>query len=138
MAAELYELEKVEVGIEDYKNNYTRFFVIGKGQTQRQKADLEKKYKTSLVFALIDKPGALLDCLSEFGKRKINLVKLESRPRRLQGTQGFNYIFYLDFEGHYQDENCQAALLDLLSKAAFVKLQGSYPKAVNEAPGDKN
>tara|TARA_B110000285_G_C14564468_1_gene355012 strand:- start:190 stop:378 length:189 start_codon:yes stop_codon:yes gene_type:complete len=61
--------------------------------------------KTSIVFALIDAPGALLGCLGEFGKRNINLVKLESRPRRrVTGTSGFNYVFYLDFEGHYADE----------------------------------
>jgi chorismate mutase/prephenate dehydratase len=53
------------------------------------------------VFALLDKPGALLDALSEFKERKINLVKLESRPRRLEGAEGFNYTFYLDFAGHY-------------------------------------
>ena len=99
----------------------------------REENEKDKLYKTSLVFALIDKPGALLDCLSEFGKRKINIVKLESRPKR-SGSQGFNYTFYLDFEGHYQDPNCQAALLDLLSKAAFVKLQGSYPRGqVNDS-----
>ena len=86
LAADLYGLEKVQVGIEDYKNNYTRFFVIGKHQPVRDDSDLTKEYKTSLVFALLDKPGALLDALSEFKERKINLVKLESRPRRLEGT----------------------------------------------------
>lgn len=106
LAADLYGLEKVQVGIEDFKNNYTRFFVIGKHQPVRDDSDLAKEYKTSLVFALLDKPGALLDALSEFKERKINLVKLESRPRRLEGTQGFNYTFYLDFAGHYQDPNC--------------------------------
>ena len=80
--------------------------MIGKHQPVRDDSDLAKEYKTSLVFALLDKPGALLDALSEFKERKINLVKLESRPRRLEGTQGFNYTFYLDFAGHYQDPNC--------------------------------
>jgi prephenate dehydratase len=75
LAAELYGLEKVECGIEDYKHNYTRFFVIGKGNCERQKGDT-RPYKTSVIFALPDKPGALLDCLEEFGKRNINLSKL--------------------------------------------------------------
>ena len=71
-----------------------------------------------------------MECLEEFGKRKINLCKLESRPRRrFLGSTGFSYVFYLDFEGHYEDDNVAAALLSLLSKAAFVKLQGSYPMA---------
>lgn len=75
LAAELYGLEKVQVGIEDYKHNYTRFFVIGKGNCDRSEGDT-RPYKTSLIFACIDKPGALLDCLDEFGKRNINLCKL--------------------------------------------------------------
>ena len=123
----MYGLEVVQVGIEDYKQNFTRFFVIGKGDSLHP---ANVKMKTSVVFAVIDAPGALMDCLGEFGRRNINLVKLESRPRRrLMGSVGFNYVFYLDFEGHYADENCAAALLSLLSKSAFVKLQGSYPMA---------
>ena len=79
--------------------------------------------KTSVVFAVIDAPGALMSCLSGFSDGKINLLKLESRPRRrFIGTPGFNYTFYLDSEGHFNDENCAAALLNLMSKAAFVKL----------------
>ena len=127
LAAEMYGLEVVKEGIEDYKRNFTRFFVIGKGDAERKQG---VKMKTSVVFAVIDAPGALMSCLSGFSDGKINLLKLESRPRRrFTGTPGFNYIFYLDFEGHYNDEQCAAALLNLMSKAAFVKLQGSYPMA---------
>ena len=102
LAAEMYGLELVKEGIEDYQNNFTRFFIIGKGHADRKP---NIKMKTSIVFALIDSPGALMECLGEFGRRNINLMKLESRPRRrVTGIAGFNYVFYLDFEGHYADE----------------------------------
>jgi prephenate dehydratase len=82
--------------------------------------------KTSLVFAVRHSPGALYGCLGEFASRKINLTKIESRPRR---NQPWQYLFYLDFEGHWQDAPCEAALLGLLRQAAFVKMLGSYPAA---------
>ena len=98
LAADLYGLEVVQVGIEDYKQNFTRFFVIGKGDALHPEG---AKMKTSVVFAVIDQPGALMECLGPFGERNINLLKLESRPRRKVDAPGFNYVFYLDFEGHY-------------------------------------
>ena len=120
LAAEMYGLEIVEEGIEDYKRNFTRFFVIGKGDAEKRQG---VKMKTSVVFAVIDAPSALMSCLQGFSDGEINLLKLESRPRRrFIGTPGFNYVFYLDFEGHYNDEKCASALLNLMSKAAFVKL----------------
>jgi prephenate dehydratase len=64
--------------------------------------------------------------MGEFATRGINLTKLESRPRR---NRPWHYVFYLDFEGHWQDPTCQQALVGLLSRAAFVKLLGSYPAA---------
>ena len=121
LAAEIYNLEIVQQGIEDLHFNITRFFVIGKGDAQ-QRPDS----KTSLVFATPHSPGALYSCLGEFAERNINLVKLESRPRR---NRPWQYVFYLDFEGHWQEPDCSAAVLGLLNRAAFVKMLGSYPAA---------
>lgn len=122
LAARTYGLEVVQEGIEDLTFNYTRFFVVGKGDATRT----DQPMKTSLIFATPHSPGALYACLGEFASRSVNLVKLESRPRR---NRPWQYVFYLDFEGHFQDEACSQAVLGLLSRAAFVKLLGSFPAA---------
>ncbi len=121
LAGEIYGLETVQSGIEDLQHNYTRFFIIGKGEAERT-----ENAKTSLVFATPHSPGALHGCLGEFAQRGINLMKIESRPRR---NRPWQYVFYLDFAGHWQDADCGAALLGLLNRAAFVKLLGSFPPA---------
>lgn len=121
LAAEIYGLEVLAAGIEDLAFNYTRFFIIGRGDPPPT-----ERAKTSLVFATAHSPGALVACLNEFASRGINLTKLESRPRR---NRPWHYVFYLDFEGHWQDEPCRAALVGLLARAAFIKLLGSYPAA---------
>ena len=126
LAAQHYGLQIVEEGIEDLRHNYTRFFVIGKGEAQTQ-----DNVKTSLVFAVPDTPGSLYGALSEFANRAINLVKLESRPRR---NRPWHYVFYLDFQGHWQDPSCSAAIVGLLNRAAFVKLLGSYPAGRQPEP----
>ncbi len=126
LAADIYDLEIVQQGIEDLHFNFTRFFVIGKGDAQQS-----QNSKTSLVFATPHSPGALYACLGEFAERNINLVKLESRPRR---NRPWQYVFYLDFEGHWQESDCSAAVLGLLNRAAFVKMLGSYPAAVQPTP----
>ncbi len=128
LAAEIYDLEILAPGIEDMAFNYTRFFVIGRGEPPRT-----ERSKTSLVFATPHSPGALVACLDEFASRGINLTKLESRPRR---NRPWHYVFYLDFEGHWQDEKQREALVALLARAAFVKLLGSYPAA--EMPDVRN
>ena len=128
LAAEIYNLEILAPGIEDMAFNYTRFFVIGRGDPPRA-----EKSKTSLVFATTHSPGALVACLNEFASRGINLTKLESRPRR---NRPWHYVFYLDFEGHWQDKKQREALVALLARAAFVKLLGSYPAA--EMPDIRN
>ena len=120
-AARIYGLEIVQQGIEDLHYNFTRFFLVGKGD-----AEPAPHSKTSLVFATPHSPGALYACLGEFAERNINLAKLESRPRR---NRPWQYVFYLDFMGHWQDPDCSAAILGLLNRAAFVKMLGSYPAA---------
>ena len=121
LAAETYGLNVLDVGIEDYPFNYTRFFVLGTSTPPPA-----GKSKTSLIFAVAHRPGALYQSLGVFASRGINLTKLESRPRR---NRPWEYIFYLDFEGHASDPQCREALLDLLEKATFVKVLGSYPAA---------
>ena len=117
LAAKVYGLEIVQEGIEDMRHNYTRFFVVGKGD-----APVKGNTKTSLVFAVPNTAGSLYDTLGEFASRKINLTKLESRPRR---NRPWQYVFYLDFDGHWQDPDASAALVRVLSRAAFVKLLGA-------------
>ncbi|MBK8045973.1 MAG: prephenate dehydratase [Anaerolineales bacterium] len=121
LAAEYYGLEVVEERIEDLQNNYTRFFVVGLGEPAHA-----ERCKTSLVFAVPNTPGSLYHALGEFAERKVNLTKLESRPRRGRPWQ---YVFYLDLDGHWQDPAISAAIVGLLNRAAFVKLLGSYQAA---------
>lgn len=121
LAAQSYGLEIVEEGIEDLHNNHTRFFVVS-----REEAPRPERAKTSLVFAVPNTPGALFAALETFATRRINLCKIESRPRRGKPWQ---YVFYLDFDGHWQDPPAADAMIRLLSQAAFVKLLGSYPAA---------
>ncbi|MFC1960445.1 prephenate dehydratase [Chloroflexota bacterium] len=120
-AADLYGLEVLEPNIEDVPFNFTRFFVLGMDDAAKA-----ERSKTSLVFATRHRPAALYSCLVEFAEREINLTKIESRPRR---NRPWEYIFYLDFEGHWQDPICEAGLVALLRKASFVKMLGSYPAA---------
>lgn len=119
LAAELYDLEIAAPEIEDVPFNFTRFFLLGHDDPQPSEYN-----KTSLVFAVRHRPSALYDCLGEFASRGINLTKIESRPRR---NRPWEPIFFLDFEGYWRDEPCQEALMQLLQKASFVKMLGSYP-----------
>jgi prephenate dehydratase len=121
LAAEMYGLEIVARNIEDFHFNYTRFFVLSMDDPPRP-----QRPKTSLVFSARHQPGTLYDSLGEFATRGINLTKIESRPRR---NRPWQYLFYLDFEGHWQDPECEAAIMALLRRSSFVKMLGSYPAA---------
>ena len=127
LAAELYQLEVLEPKIEDASFNYTRFFVIGVDDPPRGEYN-----KTSIVFATRHEPAALYVCLGELATRGINLTKVESRPRR---NRPWEPIFFVDFEGHWRDANCQEALTALLQRASFVKMLGSYPAVEGELVG---
>ena len=126
-SAELYDLEVLAPNIEDAPYNYTRFFVVGTTHAPRSRYN-----KTSIVFATRHETCALYDCLGELATRGINFTKVESRPRR---NRPWEPIFFVDFEGHWSDENCQRALVGLLQRSAFVQLLGSYPGARGELVG---
>ncbi len=128
LAAEIYQLEILKEEIEDASFNYTRFFVLGNDDPPRA-----QRSKTSLIFSARHLPGSLYHCLGEFAERNINLTKIESRPRR---NRPWQYLFYLDFEGHWQDPVAEAALLGLLRRAGMVKMLGSYPMATTPTPDD--
>jgi chorismate mutase/prephenate dehydratase len=121
MSATLYGLQIVKKKIEDNPNNFTRFLVIGRRSPDRSGGD-----KTSIMFSVRDEPGILYRMLEPFSKRGINLSKIESRPMK---TKAWEYIFFLDMEGHIQEENVQAAVEDLKTCCQFLKVLGSYPKA---------
>ncbi|MEM3574144.1 MAG: prephenate dehydratase [Candidatus Bathyarchaeia archaeon] len=121
LAAELNGMEILERGIEDSKNNFTRFLAISKADFPPTGSD-----KTSIIFSVENKPGALYRALEEFAKRDINLTKIESRPTK---RRPWEYVFYVDFEGHREDEKCKEALECLRLKASFLKVLGSYPMA---------
>jgi prephenate dehydratase len=120
LAAQHYGLQILDRGVEDW-DNFTRFFVIG-----REEPPPTEKSKTSIVFATRHIPGALYACMGEFASRGINLTKLESRPDR---KRPWHYVFYLDFEGHWQDPHCKESLANLLGLTSFLKVLGSYPAA---------
>jgi chorismate mutase/prephenate dehydratase len=120
-AAEIYGMKIIAREIEDNPHNFTRFFVLSREDSPPTGND-----KTSIVFSLKHKPGALYDCLREFATRKINLTKLESRPTR---HQPWEYNFYMDFSGHREEKEVGEALKALEEHAVFVKILGSYPKA---------
>lgn len=121
-AAQLYGLKLIAKEIEDHPEAETRFVLIGRGVPAATGHD-----KTSIVcFQREDRPGSLLAILQEFAARAINLTKLESRPTK--AALG-DYCFFIDVEGHIEDELVADCLRTLMAKQADVKFLGSYPVA---------
>jgi chorismate mutase/prephenate dehydratase len=119
-AADIYGMTVIASEIEDNPHNFTRFFILSRDDAPPTGND-----KTSIVFSLKHKPGALYDCLKEFAASGINLTKLESRPTR---HQPWEYNFYMDISGHREDESIRQALAKLDELSIFVKVLGSYPR----------
>jgi prephenate dehydratase len=124
IAAEIYGGRILRRNIEDDRANFTRFFLLARPGTIKPPAKA-KDWKTTLVFATRNVPGALFRSLSVFALRDINLMRIESRPLR---GKPWEYLFYLDFLGHVDDERSQKALGHLAELADFLRVLGSYPK----------
>ncbi len=122
VAADLYGLNIIEKNIEDEPNNTTRFMIIGKQQPQSTGLD-----KTSLVLSIGNQSGALHKILEPFATYNISMTHIESRPSR-QGL--WDYVFFIDIEGHQHDENITKALENLKNNVTLLNILGSYPKAV--------
>jgi arogenate/prephenate dehydratase len=123
-AAQVYQLEVVLEKLEDNPANFTRFLALAKKPLSLEDPEIGD-YKTSIVFHLLNKPGALFKAMSVFALRDIDLTKIESRP--IQGKP-WDYSFYIDFAGHAQARICNRALEHLAELATFLRIFGSYPR----------
>jgi chorismate mutase / prephenate dehydratase len=120
-AAALYGLKVIAANIEDESKNTTRFLVISTQDAARSGRD-----KTSLVMSTRNVPGAMHELLTPLAANQVSMTRLESRPSR---TGLWEYVFYVDIEGHQGDANVARALAELEQKASFMKNLGSYPAA---------
>ena len=118
-AAQIYNLDVLKNSIQDFKMNTTRFLVIG-----HDNCNLTKNDKTSIVFSIVNKPGALYSILQIFNEHKINLTKLETRPTK---NNPWHYNYFIDFEGHIEEASVSKALSTLKQNSTFLKILGSYP-----------
>ncbi len=119
LAAKVYKLNILTRDIEDSPHNITRFMVIGKADVPATGND-----RTSIMFSIKDKVGALVDMLTPFKKYNINLTKIESRPSK---KRAWDYYFYIDLQGHISSMPVKKALDELERKCKFLKILGSYP-----------
>ncbi len=118
-AARIYNLKLAARDIEDGKHNFTRFLVISKEYPARTGRD-----KTSIMFSVKDRPGALYDILAPLKKAGINLTKIESRPSK---RKAWEYIFFVDMRGHIQDKPLHKAIQTIKKDCLYLKILGSYP-----------
>jgi chorismate mutase/prephenate dehydratase len=124
IAARLYDLVVLRRNIEDLSHNMTRFLVVG-----REQATPTGRDKTSLLLVTRDEPGILYRVLGAFAQRGLNMSKIESRPSR---RRPWEYVFFVDIDGHETDQAVAAALADVRPSCETLKVLGSYPRA--EAP----
>ena len=121
-AADLYGLNVLAPNIEDMPDNVTRFLVIGRQESAPSGTD-----KTSLLVSARNRPGSLHHLLAPFAQNGVSLARIESRPSH---CVNWEYVFFIDIEGHAKDAHVAAALAALGDEAELVKVLGSYPRAV--------
>jgi len=119
VAGQLYGLKVLKARIEDNINNFTRFLVLAQKAPERTGRD-----KTSVMLSVKDKVGALYDLLRPFASHGLNMTKIESRPSR---RKAWEYIFFVDVEGHVEEEPVKKALEEIKGRCLFMKILGSYP-----------
>lgn len=122
LAAQMYHLKPVALRIEDTPDNATRFLVIGHSIAKPSGRD-----KTSILFSIKDRVGALYDILQPFRVAGVNLTKIESRPTK---KKAWEYLFFVDFIGHQSEKHVQKALEGLEAQCKLLKVLGSYPYGV--------
>jgi chorismate mutase/prephenate dehydratase len=125
VAAERYGLNVLAPSIEDNANNTTRFLVLGRLDPAPTGRD-----RTSLVMSAENKPGAVHALLSPLAEHRVSMTRIESRPSRAR-AELWEYVFFIDVEGHQKDAPVARALAALHEKAPFLKILGSYPAAIN-------
>ncbi len=121
-AAELFDLNVLAENIEDDAKNTTRFLVLGNHDVALSGSD-----KTSIVMTSQNKPGAMVELLEPLSRHGVSMTKFESRPSK-QGL--WDYVFFVDIEGHQNDAKVKAALQECAARASMLKVLGSYPAAV--------
>jgi chorismate mutase/prephenate dehydratase len=121
LASERYKLDIIESGIQDNSENATRFLVLG-----RQCSPPTGKDRTSLMFSIPHKVGSLYGALTPFRKYRLNMTRIESRPSK---RKAWEYFFFIDCDGHFDDRKVARAIADLKLHCNFVKVLGSYPAA---------
>ncbi len=122
LACQTYQLNILAENIEDQPDNVTRFISVGKTDSEPTGKD-----KTSILFFLNHKPGALYHVLGIIAGNNINMTRIESRPMQIRNWE---YLFYVDIEGHERDDIVNETLLDMERSCPFVKRLGSYPAAI--------
>jgi chorismate mutase / prephenate dehydratase len=121
MAAETYGLTILDPSIQDIPNNTTRFLVIGRTASPPTGDD-----RTSLMFCVQDKPGALFHALEPFNRLRISMSKIESRPSK---RKAWEYFFFVDVDGHAGEPKLAEALTEIEKHCSFLKILGTYPKS---------
>lgn len=121
LAAEIYGLNVLESDVQDMSGNTTRFLVVGHDQNKPSGED-----KTSLLFAVQHKAGALYGALESFKKFGLNMTKIESRPSR---SKRWEYYFFVDVEGHAEDTRVKKTITDIARHCSLITVLGSYPAA---------
>jgi chorismate mutase / prephenate dehydratase len=121
IAGEIYSVPILQAHIEDSPHNRTRFLVIGNNEPQPSGRD-----KTSIYFSVAHRAGALMKAMAAFDAQDINLTMIESRPTK---QMPWEYVFFIDFQGHRKEDRVSRALKHLEEQSLFVTILGSYPEA---------